>query len=95
MRYALWNVTDWRRNCGFLTQLVHRGAEAGVFGGSGEDRENPRTILHEARARHVEEVMDILRERPEGLYKRPLTDPWLAACRRLVARLLIPRPHQR
>jgi hypothetical protein len=57
VRYALWSTTGWHRDYSPPTWRSQATKE--------QKREAP--VLHEAHRRQVEETMETLSERPEGL----------------------------
>lgn len=73
VRYALWNVSGWHRaysppawRSRANEEQKREGWEMAV-----KIEKIIAMVLDEAHKQQVEEVMDTLEERPEGLYKRP------------------------
>jgi hypothetical protein len=72
MRHALWNVSGWHR--GYSPAWRNRATEEQTRIGSEMAVRIEKliaTVLHEARRRRVEEIMETLSEGPEGFYSRP------------------------
>jgi hypothetical protein len=60
--YALWNTTGWHRDYSpptWRSQAI-------------KEQKREVTVLYEAHRRQVEEMMETLSERPEGLYMNSL-----------------------
>jgi hypothetical protein len=72
VRYVLWDATGWHRDYSPPAWRHRATAEQKRKGWQMAVRIGKIlcTILHEAHERQVEEVMETLSERPEGLYKR-------------------------
>ena len=72
MPYALWNVSGWHR--GYSPAWRNRAAEEQTRIGWEMAMRIEKilcTVLHEARRRRVEEIMETLSEGPEEYYSRP------------------------
>ena len=73
MRYALWNVSGWHRDYSLpaLRNRATKGQKRRGWNMVVRIEKIIATVLHEAHERQVEEAINVLSERPEGLYKRP------------------------